>query len=326
MDDFIEFSRLEKLAGGPDPHMKLAGRLAQGLGAVDKPDIWWVGGCYIGVYNYPTAEMLLFNWPLDAVLVNDASEIEEWLTAHWDGIETRRERRSVRTPRQLARFLKEYAGWCADRAGLGELMWAESPEVNYERLFRDAQGVYSLGRYVALKLMEFLRRYADAPISQPDLRLLGGWSPMEGLALIFPEHADLLELGDRSAPLGEDLGFQLMKQAFQMNVKLDNYEMQVLLCDFKQMVNGRQYPGRSQDSELDYEAKIAPHWGGSLSPSMRSYRKELFPEWALGELHGWSGVRKPLTRFYGATGTIWTDSTMSYPDDVPSDIAEGLFG
>lgn len=305
---FREFCELEKAAGGPDPHMRLAGALVEDAPTAAK---WWMGGCYIGVYNYPTAEKLFENWTLDGMRAAQMTHIVAWLEKHWKGIATRRERRAVRTPIQLARFLKGYADWASDQLEWGDTFWTIDHTENYETFWHSSQTVYSLGRYVSLKLGEFLRRYADVPIEMPDLRLRGGWSPMEGLSLLFPDQATELNGGDQFADLGEELGAALRVAMREYGTPLDLYETQVLLCDFKQCWSGkRQYPGRSQDSELEYYAQVSGHWGPATR--MFEFRQRLFPAEVLGELQGWEGVRKELGHFLTSYGYNWSDLKYLY--------------
>lgn len=306
---FLEFVYFERRAGGPDPHMKLAGRHVQGD---NERDIWWMAGCYGAVYNYPTAEALYNTLTPDGAVMLGEDGLTEWLTEHWKGIATRRERRSVRQPWQLARCLISWAEFMAD-AEEAVPTWSGSPEENYQRLWEWLDlSVYAMGRYASLKVLEFLRRYAAAPIAMPDLRLEGGWSPVEGLELIEPAVANY---GGQVAPV-EALAEELRVRAADV-LHLDafsRFEMQVFLCDYKQAWHGRQYPGRSQDSEMEYAEQIHGHW--EVPTNMWGYRAELFPHWALGEKNGWTGVRKELGKILPTYGYTWSDGTYDYAASV----------
>jgi len=90
---------------------------------------------------------------------------------------------------------------------------------------------------------------------------------------------------------------------------LTMFETQVFLCDYKQAWKGRQYPGRSQDSELEYASAIAPHWGED--DTMPLLRDRLFPRQVLGEWNGWSHVRKELGRVLPQAGFTWSDFRLA---------------
>lgn len=312
---FGEFVRWETAVGGPDPHMATVAKMSEGHTWAERV---WRAGCYIGVYNVPTAQALWERWPWAEAceVAREPLAFEGWLREHWEGIATRRERRSVRRPEQLGRFLREYATWAEN---LGERPWYRSgadrdPYGRYEEAWGDCQTVYALGRYVALKLLEFLRRYCDAPIDLPDLRPRGGWSPREGLSLLYPEY--LGELTGRDSETNLRLANSLteevkMRLAWDENLELDRYNLQVLLCDFKQSWTGRrQFPGRSLDSEIEYHRSVQQHWG--LDDSMFSARAALFPSEALGEVQGWDHVRKELGHVLREWGYTWSDCIYSY--------------
>lgn len=323
-EHFADFVRWERAVGGPDPHMALVGKLSENEEWLERV---WRAGCYIGVYNVPVAQALWQELSWKDVVAHSADALRDWLTENWEGIVTRRERRSVRTPAQLGRFLQEYAEWAYE---LHRRPWLDpgyaSPAARYELAWDDCQRVYALGRYVALKLLEFLRRYCEAPLELPDLRARGGWSPRAGLALLFPSHSASLNGDDRlpNLRLADSLADETrLRLDWDYGLPLDRYNLQVLLCDFKQsLVGRRQYPGRSHDSELVYHAKVAGHWG--LDRSMFDARLFLFPGVALGELQGWTDVREELGHVLSEHGYTWSDLLYDYAlsrDDLAHPVA-----
>lgn len=303
-----EFCRYEKLAGGPDPHMAVVGHLSRESSLHER---FWRAGCYLAVYNVPTAELLWRNWSAEAV--RDAPQkFQEWIEDNWARLQFRRERRAVRSRAKLARSLSSYALWMQDLDLRGWFTGdAGDPEEAYEYAWEDVGQVWGMGRYVTLKWCEFVRRYCAAPIELPDLRARGGWSPRAGLALLHPDHAAQLTGDDRFEHLR--LADYLAERtrgvlADLYNLELDRYELQVLLCDYKQSAVGRrQYPGRSQDSELVYGLKA-----GLGDSGLWRARAELFPAWALGELSGWREVREPLGNVLADYGYTWSDSVYDW--------------
>lgn len=304
---FDEFVRYETAVGGPDPHMATTAAMSQDC---SREELLWRAGCYLGVYNVPTAEQLwrAFPWP-----VTQPQLIEPWLREHWAGIVTRRERRSVRRPEQLARYLTEYREFVVNIGGLSWFIGGGAGA--YEAAWTDVMRVYTLGRYVAIKLLEFYRRYAALGwLEMPDLRLKGGWSPRQGLVLLRPSEIDLL-LSDESPAQNarvEEIAEE-ERQIFgeRTGILLDRFRWQVLLCDAKQaLVGKRQFPGRSLDSEIMYATKIAPYWGADSD--MWAARAKLFPPSSLGEISGWDGVRDELAKVLSNHGYTWTDTRYDY--------------
>jgi len=267
----------------------------------------------------PMALVVLETFP-SAELALEASgdRVRTWLEHSWDNVVLRRERQKpVGSPRKLAECLLSCAAWVQENG-------PRLPDaVSYDELWDMADEVKFFGRYSKMKFLECLRRLDQVSHILPDLRSKGGWSPREGLALLYPEQADLIcYSGD-----GPDVIAQIEELARHANqelllkhgVFLDTFEFQVLICDFKQVVvTKRQYPGRSLDSELTYWHKVANEdvIPIHVAEAFFAARHHLFPEWALGEIQGWDGVRKELGKLYAETGVMWTDCVYDYAATV----------
>lgn len=316
---FAEFCRWDMAAGGPDPHMKVAGRICEGTSLEDR---MWMAGCYMGTYVVPSAEIIWREWkPAEVLRHPDA--FGEWIMGNWPGIVLRRERRAVRTPSKLARYFYSYADWLLSTLEDGTSGWlatdVDDPYIAYEVAWKDIQRVWGLGRYIALKGLEFMSRYCDSPSIQiPDIRASGGWSPRKALATLWPEHALSLNGGNgpEDVALAEDLALQtqrIMHKEWKLDLSM--YEVQTLLCDWKQCYFGhRQYPGRSQDSELAHCEKVFSFFGtgtGSQSAIWKA-REELFDPLVLGEKQGWGGVREELGGCQALYGFTWSDFLYDY--------------
>lgn len=304
---FAEFARWERAVGGPDPHMGTAAHLVLTDPVHDR---LWMAGCYVAVYNVPGALKLYERWGA-RISANDEPALVAWLRENWAGIPFRRERRAVRTPEKLARFLISYANWMRERPWR---WWRGGDKVEqYEQAWWDSgAALYGYGRYAALKLLEFMRRYCDAPIELVGIRARGGWSPREGLMMLWPDVPMIgvnSPTGDRTA---EDYAaFTMLRLAEDYGEELDWYMLQVLLCDYKQSWYGRQYPGRSLDSEIEHARKVMDHFGGDLRPFWEA-RQDLFPAVARGETRGWSRVRGELGHVLRDHGYTWSDLRFDY--------------
>ena len=91
-------------------------------------------------------------------------------------------------------------------------------------------------------------------------------------------------------------------------------------------MKGGQYPGLSLDSEVGHYEKVYKHFPkGKVSKRFWELRKELFPEWTLGELNGWLGTRDELRRCWPEFDYTWSDSIYDYHamKDVASPIIKG---
>ena len=310
-----EFSRYELLAGGPDPHMKLVGHMGKDCSWEERV---WRAGCYIGVYNVPSAEAIWQNWSWSR-MKEEPARLESWLREHWEGIALRRERKKPLTnsPVKLAQFLRDYASWCT--AGLEAVTFTRGPDL-YEVIWEDSrEQVKYLGRYSCFKLLECLTRYCEIPMNLPDIRPVGGDFPRRTLDVLYPEYNGGLGKGNSPETLrivAQAVDRAIERLAREEDLELDYYTFEVMLCDYRQSWEGkRQYPGRSQDSELDYHTSIVSHWAREAhdpGTEMFAARREIFPPWALGEIQGWSGVRKELGHVLREQGYTWSDSLFAY--------------
>jgi hypothetical protein len=310
---FVDFARLDKAAGGPDSHMKTVVHLSHDVSVEEKV---WRAGLYAGtVYNVPTAEVLWQHWPWHRVRhIDGLAGLEAWIKTNWDGFGFRRERRAVRSPAKMAENIRSL------RDAVTDIVRALERGADYGGVWDACSRVKYVGRYALLKMTETLRqmRLTDAII--PDLRPEGGWSPREGLSLLWTDSASVALLTADGPDTAERLhrinhlaASTQHRIAAEYGVELDNYEFQVFCCDYKQAWAGRQYPGRSLDSELEYAAKVCSHpWAGDFALGMWEARAALFPAWSLGERQGWSGVRPELGECWRRHGYLWDGSSYDY--------------
>jgi hypothetical protein len=314
---FSEFSALDKEAGGCDSHMKTVAALSTGQSREERA---WRAAIYAGgFYNAPTAEAVWSCWSWDRARSEGTPTVAAWLGEHWAGLGFRRERRAVRTVRKMGEFLVSLREWVPAVCAI-----LENPTTTYDDLWRTVNDLKYVGRYGGIKLLETMRQMCLTDKIIPDIRAKGGWSPREGLALLYPEHSAWLtntaaESAEDTARVEHLAKEAQRRSAEEFGITLDNYEFQVFLCDYKQCVAGRQYPGRSLDSELEYAAKVQTHeWGAVVRSAFFPTRRLLFPEWALGELSWWSGVRGELGQCWTRYGYMWTDKLYDYPESTPA--------
>lgn len=311
--NYVDFCYYDMLSGGPDAHMTLSGHLSRGLPVLER---LWHGGVYAGVYNVPTAEVIWSAFTHEEMLEIPLDDLTKWLKANWKGLATRRERKCVRIPANMAYYFKNFAEWVTTlpQSKFYDTTYG-TPESRYEELWEHSQkSVKFLGRYSGFKFLEFISRYCDIPINLPDIRPKGGWSPRSMMAILFPKHKDIL-LGDDSPDTlsaVNKLADKMLKNLWKEGLEdMSMFKMEVFLCDYKQCYFGRrQYPGRSQDSEIEYHTKIKDHWDFDFQ--MLKGRQEIFPKWALGEINGWSHVREELGTVLYDYGYMWSDSLYDY--------------
>jgi len=304
---FKDFITYELAAGGPDPHMRCVEWMSRGLPDAEKV---WRAGVYVSVYNVPAAEVIWRAWPWARVL-DEQEKLTPWIAEHWGGLTLRRERRAVRTPAKLAACLISYAWWARDFPG-----WAvhlPPNEGGFQQAWSLSMEIHGFGRYAMLKLIETLRRMDQLPVTWFDLRSYGGWSPRLTLSLLEPSlpadeaHKDgMVQCGRADVVAG-----RVLQRLHDEGLPLDWFRYEVFLCDYRQSAIGmRQYPGRSNDSEMEHHTAVAREGHETL---LWSARQALLPAWARGEIQGWHGVRKPLSEVLATHGYTWSDLLYRWP-------------
>jgi len=316
--NYVDFCHYDMLAGGPDSHMTLAGHLSKGLPLMER---LWHAGVYAGVYNVPTAELIWTGFTHTEMLKISNKDLTDFLTKNWQGIATRTERKCVRVPANMAYYFKNFAEWIQT---LPKSIYydknAGTTESRYEELWEHSQkSVKFLGRYSGFKLLEFMTRYCDIPIRLPDIRPRGGWSPRTMLSILYPNEKEILLGPDTDASLARinKIANHALRTVSEAVDGMDMYKLEVFLCDYKQCYFGRrQYPGRSQDSEIAYLKKLEGYWKDDFNFQMLKGRAEIFPHWALGEKSGWDVVRKELGTVLYDYGYMWSDSLYDYKNTM----------
>lgn len=313
-EHFTEFTRQETTQGGPDPQIKEVAFYCQGL---SHSEVVWRAGCYAATHCVPTAIALWNNWDVERMAQAELGAVEDWLKENWTGIALRPERKSVRIPANMAKCLHDFANFALNSRDAK--YWNSNFANNatrYEMAWQNSIGsVKYFARYMAMKFLEILRVTNTLPAALPDMRPQGAWSPRLMLGLLYPKYADLLN-DPRDTPevlsLANALTEETISALFQRDVKTTHFSIQVMLCEYREMLAGGFYPGATHDEEMEYEKKVTPVFGTKVHGDMYRARAALFDERILGEFGGWSEIRRPLWNVLFAHGYVWSDLVYDY--------------
>lgn len=285
---FTEFVKQELATGGPDPQVQLIAELCKGHPVRERV---WLAGCYAAHHCVPSAYMVWLHWRPEKVYADCGSlaDLEKWLREHWAGLPVRAEMRSHRMPEKRAQCLQDFAKFA--------LVWEDRRFADFDNLWDvSIAEVKYFGRYMAIKYLEMLRLVADTGFEMPDMRAQGGWSPRRTLGMLWPEEAILSQKGNQSiAAIGATELALLKTQTLlrEAGVTVSKFQLQVLLCEYREALNAGYYPGASHDEEMTFINIVEEHFGFEMVRPIYEARKRLFPVQVLGE-HGnppWSGVR-----------------------------------
>lgn len=301
---FAEFVRGVQLTGGTTPHVSMTVESMSRLS--NQREKLWFAGCYALTYNWPSAERIFLEWPVDSF---NQADFLMWTEEHWAGIPLRKERKAVFRKPFFAESLASYHRF------IDTLSW---PATYLEALAEFDAGCRYMGRYIAIRWLEVIRRAFGTDWVMPDIHSDGGQHPRKALALIYPEDAPALLGGNSARELlvsDQAAARCLLDLRMAYDIDTDYYTIQSLLCEYKQSALGRkQYPGKSIDTEMDYHRRVYDYWGidRALESDFYSVRAACFPAWALGEHEGWPGVRPELSRTLADHGYTWSDTLYDY--------------
>ena len=294
-DRFIEFSRLKLAADGSDAYIMGAVVLA-----LESDDPYWYAGCFTTSYAPPTQEVLVRRFAR-CDLLHRPKEVLGWAVQHWDGLPISGARRTNRMgPHKFVDTLAGYAQWL-DSGGVEGLN-----RTDFDAAFKQLLGgVPNHGRYTGLKLYETLRRIgADIP-PVSDIRPRGGRTPRRSLSAIFghDHRSDTTAASDEANTLADGL---------RSDVPTTWFNVEMLLCNFSKAVKGTFYPGHALDRELSRVASVRGAFGEREGSGTMRVRRMLYPDECLGEIGGWTGVRKELEETLPRYGYLWSDRLYDF--------------
>lgn len=305
---FTEFCRWERATGGSDPHMRVAELVARERFPDDLLLQAWFVGLYTACYNVPAAEIIVSLRETPRSVLEDVSGFEGDIRNYWEWLPMRRERKAAGFGRQkLADYIVGYAEFL-ERGGLAMLDDTADFDECYSLL---QSSIKYNARYFTMKLYEVMHRTVGQPkFPMTDIRPKKGQYARRTLAFIYPEHDPY---SDKPEALSEAyyMSLELRTHLAAMNAdSLDWFTFEVMLCNYRQAADGRQYPGRALDSELGHYMVAAS------CPGVKFYtlekRAEVSPSVCLGEVQGWGGRRKELGKCWPEYGYTWCDILYDY--------------
>ncbi len=307
---FIDFCDKKLGVQGPDIHMKVAG-----VGTEEMPYFarTWRLCVYNAFCSTPSAAAVWSRWSPYGVRHDGGDDFKLWVEENWAGIPIRRNRRPMRSVGKLTRCMVSLSEWYV--TDMNELH-----NMSYQEAWKSLDPVYSYGRYVKIKLLETFRRYIPGHehLEAPDIHAAGGWSPRRTLGYLYPKWQELLTSKSSAKSVLEEIN-AIAKHTQQLlanhDVTVSIYELEALLCNYRQTFSGTYYVGRTIDSEIDYDAKAVAHFGEDPYKGTFDFwgtRKKVFPNECLGELHGWGAIRKDVCTVLGEHGYVWSDRVFDY--------------
>lgn len=283
---WTHFVLSELAAKGPDPQFALLAELGKDVSSLEK---LWLAGCYCAHHCVPSAYVIWKHWRPEEALLS-AEHLQKWLWEHWHALPVRPEMRSHRMPEKRAKCLHDFARYSL-------LMENRIGDLSYEDVWSDSQAnVKYFGRYMAIKYLEILRTMGlNDRFVLGDIRANDAWGPRLTLALLVPEFGEIV--GNRYNNTQEALRLtdasanQVVTRMAKEGITVSYFQLQVLLCEYREMRAGGFYPGAGHDEELEYIDKVGDAFPADAQAVLDA-RRRIFPDHYLGEIGGWEGIRQ----------------------------------
>lgn len=288
-EDFCRFARGQIDSGDLDPMYPVLREVYRAR-SFDREQALWHTLLYVTWYHVGTAEQVMAAYPWPDLPPADT------LRGLPTGVERRSFRGNVLARGHLAAAL--------DRAringGLGSwtdrtLRSGSSPEQRWDAVRAEFQSLPYGGAWSSYKWADLLAHVHGLPISASDLGVGGGSEtagPIPGMVRLT------------GAPWGRcarDVGLQrqLLSRAQAAGVPFTGLDqLETALCDFNSLCKGRYYVGHDIDAQQEQLQAVG------ASQEFWDARRATLAGQYLGEVHGWSGVRKEWRGHYARTGEV----------------------
>lgn len=292
--DLLQFGRLLTRTLDNDPVYPVMKEVARRRGLT--PDqVQWLIYLYLCFYNVSSAWATFVEFPSPYDVTGDPAKLTKWEEENRARLACNVERRGLRGGR-VTTAIREFA-LLVPVSGFKTIReWLQIPDLHPADIFLELwdrlQTVRFVGRWAAFKWLDLLKHVADLPIEFPDLRMAHCSGPRQAIEELYygvrSERQDAPYVTSLEA-----IAARLRNQMRTAGLDLSLDELETVLCNFHSLAHGRYYVGRDIDEMLhDLE-----HGAGDPSPWLES-RKNVLDNSLLGEIHGWTGVRKSLDKLY----------------------------
>lgn len=222
---------------------------------------------------------------------NIASAQASWYDSSLIKLPTGTERRGLRVPEKMREH--QNALWEVTPAYLQRGFVYGSRKQNWNALMDNLKEVRFNGRWAAYKTSEILWKVNGFDVEAPDMGNDDSSGPVDGLRLLFGNNGETVKEMDEQAR-----GLQARMWANDIPIHIS--ELETVLCDFNSMSKGHYYNGNDIDM-IQEQIQKAPL---GVKAELYLARHESLPKTYLGELQGWSGVRRGLKQAYKLTGKV----------------------
>lgn len=293
LEDFSRFGKALILTGDIDPQFWILRSLYSSQ-KLDKNTAIWRTAVYLVYYHLGSAIKAWDLYPTPEIIKK-----KDWV----EGIYYYKQRRCFRGNNhardQLNTLLKNSDGdlvrWTEKAVGNGG-------EEGWTRVREAAANLPYHGPWSSYKWCDLIKFVHGFPITAPDIGTKPGATagPIAGLS-------SLTGLDWKRCSEDNSLHRDLLSCIIDMGCPANGLDhLESILCNWQSLINGRYYTGH----DIDRDCNQLLGTSGDHSDGLVSARKRIFDKRLLGEVGGWSEVRKNLNSVYRDRGRLVND----FPD------------
>jgi len=250
-----------------------------------------------------------------AIIMYDAreqirSDPEQWAAEHKGEIIFQSDRRYVRCGDTFVKMLQQYSRKL-DAKRFGE-QTTRNGTVDFDLAFKTVSGWYFFGRFSCFLFVETYARLCGYKTTQGSITWAEGDTATSGLLNVYglDGAADHFDKTGRLPPqltqerMDKLLG-HLRRAIRASGGETSIAEVETSLCAYRKFYKGTRYNGYYLDRQLEelrHYASVGEY--GPMVDKLYSLRKRLFSAKYLGEVGGWTGIRKQCKTLYKRTGEI----------------------
>ena len=189
--------------------------------------------------------------------------------------------------------------------------WFANGVLDLQEAIKDVENWYMFGRFSAFLFLESYATMIGVAVSNTTIDWKNGDTATSGLLNLYGDDA-LADEFDRSGVLKVPVDkmdarlSNLAKNVEKTGGDTDTTKLETSLCAYRKFYKGSRYNGYYLDrmlEELVWYQRLKPEYS-DLTSELYGIRRALFPDEMLGELHGWTGIRKENKKLYMMYGII----------------------
>ena len=278
---------------------------------LDENQKYWLAYLYSCCYSAPTAYYMILNLPKVQDITRE--KLSEWWTNNKNKLVFETDRLRVKTQNQFLKMVMNYKSLVkySDSRFFNSLLKGE-PLRSYRYIYSYLEkNLYYFGRYSLFMYLEAIYNLTELAIQADTLNLKEALSSRNGLCFLLGLDNWVRHQSEKKDNLTSRqysfLQHELKKLYEELISKYPDipttyWNLETSLCAYKKLFFATRYAGYYIDRQLQ-ELKTMQSMNPDIDWSIFwQARKECFFEKSLGELNGWSGIRKDKMKYFLNTG------------------------